>query len=156
MPEGRFTVDATGGRVGGLLKEPAVRVTEPVAAGLEAVVEVVPGRRTVDDVLVLPGRFTAGATSGLEPLVVDLAPEDLVAEDLVDLGDSGDSASVPAVPAVSSPERTDSSFWTTSKPSVSDMFNSYFSFPSEIWKLALAEVISGYFVQPTNVATRNS
>lgn len=112
---GLLTVVPAGGRVGGLLKEPAVRVAVLVVGVLEAVVEVVPGRRTVDEVLVLPGRFVAAAPSGLAPLVADLAVEDLVV--VVDFGDS-----VTAVPAVSSPERMDSSFWTTSKPSASDMF----------------------------------
>ncbi len=108
MLAGFLTVVPAGGRVGGLLREPPVRVDVLVLV-LEAEVEVVPGRRTVDAEAVLPGRFVPSA---LEPFIVDLEADDL-AEDL------GESEA--PVPAVSSPERIDSSFWTTSKPSVSDM-----------------------------------
>ena len=112
---GLLTVVPAGGRVGGLLREPPVRVAVAVVVGFEVeVVEVDPGRRTVDDEVVLPGRFTAGAVapSDLEPLATGFVADDFV---VVDLGES-----LVAVPVVSSPERMDSSFWTTSNPSASE------------------------------------
>lgn len=102
---GFLTAVPTGGRVGGLVK-PLTRVVE-LAAVFGAVVLVVPGRRVV--VVVVAGRFAVGVPSDLDPL-------DLVE----DLGEDS-VAPVPVVPAVSSPERTDSSCWTTSNPSASDM-----------------------------------
>lgn len=98
-----------GGRVGGLVK-PLMRLVPvvPAAAAVrEAVVVVVPGRRTAD--VVVLGRLAA-VPSLLVVLVVDLA---------VDLGDS--TAAVSVVPVVSSPERIDSSAWEASKTSASDM-----------------------------------
>ena len=85
-----------------------------VVADLEAEVAValvVPGRRTL--VVAEPaGRFAGAAPSGLAPLASFFA------------GAVGDEAPpVPVVPAVSSPDRTDSSCWTTSKPSDSDMMD---------------------------------
>ena len=124
---GLLTAVPPGGRVGGLLRAPPVRgvAVEAVVAGFEVeAVEVEPGRRTADDV-VLPGRFTAaepsGLESGLEPFATGFVAEDLVADDL--------GESLVAVPVVSSPERTDSSFWTTSKPSASEDMLGTATFP---------------------------
>lgn len=79
--------------MGGLLREPLARAAEE-AVPLEAVPA---GRRAV---VVAADRFV-------------VAP-------LLDLGEDSVNP-VPAVPAVSSPERIDSSCWTTSNPSASDM-----------------------------------
>lgn len=112
VPVGFRTVLPAGGRVGGLVKPPDREVA--VEADLDAEVPValvVPGRRTL--VVAEPaGRFAGAAPSGLAPWASFLA------------GPVGDEAPpVPVVPAVSSPDRTDSSCWTTSKPSDSDMMD---------------------------------
>lgn len=103
---GFLTVTPAGGRVGGLLR---VLPARDVALGvvLAAVVEVAPGRRTA--VVVVPGRFAAVEL----PVLVEEAGD--FAADL------GDAAAVLLVPVISSPERRDSSCWTTSNPSTSDM-----------------------------------
>lgn len=106
---GFLTAVPVGGRAGGLLKLPPTRAAE-LAVAFVPVAVAVPGRRVV--AVVAAGRFVAAAPSGLDPLL-DLAE---------DLGEAS-VAPVPAVPAVSSPDRIDSSCWTTSYPSASDMIS---------------------------------
>lgn len=111
VPAGFFTVDAAGGRVGGLAKPDPVFAAVAVDVRDEAVEPVAAGRRMVD-VADPAGRFVAAGAPGLAPLVVFFTGFVVSA---------AESPPVPAVPVVSSPERMDSSCWTTSKPSDSDM-----------------------------------
>lgn len=110
-PAGFFTADAAGGRVGGLAKLDPALVAVAVDVRDEAVVPVAAGRRRVE-VADPAGRFVAAGAPGLALLAVFLTGFAVSA---------AESPPVPAVPVVSSPERTDSSCWTTSKPSDSDM-----------------------------------
>jgi hypothetical protein len=111
---GFLTVVPAGGRVGGLLRLLPARAVVPVDVLAAAVVAVVPSRRTVDGVVL--GRFAAVE---LATLVADAG--DFVVVLGVVLDDSVPASPVPAVPVVSSPERIESSGWTTSNPSTSDM-----------------------------------
>ena len=114
---GFLTVDPVGGRVGGLFRVLPARAVA-LAVVLAVVPAVAPGRRVVDAVVL--GRF-----AGVEPAVLTEEVGDFV----VVLGDAV---------AVSSPERTDSSCWTTSKPSVSDMMMADRAPQLERWRLASA------------------
>jgi hypothetical protein len=124
VPAGFFTADPAGGRVGGLAKPDAVLEAVAVDVRDAAVVPVAPaaaGRRRVE-VAEPAGRFVAVDPSGLAPLAAFFTVELGDAVATVSAAESAPvSAPVPAVPVVSSPERTDSSCWTTSKPSDSDM-----------------------------------